>query len=148
MKKQAIILLSALSVAFSAFAVEKNDKPQMVMGVLNTKDPSNRFVEKGSILYQSNPDLKFCWFATNIASSNKVEEFFTSPKRGNFANAISNSDGSKHKIVGTITAKNMQENPTIGKCWHFDKTDPIGIYSLKVTINGVSFPAQQFELRK
>lgn len=105
------------------------------------------------ILSRKAQNQRLCWEASSgsTALSNKVEveERFNSPAPTVFSSANSqvrsSQDGLTHVVLHTA---NSMSNHRVANCWKFDKTDPLGTYTLAITVGDISFPSQTFELVK
>lgn len=125
-------------------------QPKLVLQVMDfsrkvaTALPENK-------LSRSNAKLQLCWTAFDMPflPTNHVVQQISSPRGGKFVatvgSSISSKDGTTHTITSTMEDKGRG---ALSQCWQFDKTDPIGKYSIAVRINNTNFPAMPFEIVK
>lgn len=167
MKKNLLPIIAVFTTSMMvipSFAYALNVKPKgtidFVIGVFNVieKDGVREKLEpvQDNVISRSNPSRNFCWalVSINLGDKAKVVEKFTSPQNGVFSaenmSIVSNKDKTQH----TITS---EESPTpddsqfdrikrLERCWSFGSEDPLGKYSLTVTIDGVTYATGKFIL--
>lgn len=160
----AICTTSIMVTPSFAYTLSKPEgKSGFVIGIFDITE-NNGVIEKvdlvqENIISRSNPSRNVCWIlaSTTLGDKVKVVEKFTSPKNGVFysddhKSVVSNKDKTQHIItsevpsspadVGVDGAKELQN------CWFFEPGDPLGKYSLTVTIDGITYPSKEFTLIK
>lgn len=97
---------------------------------------------------RSNPNHSLCWEVVGVARSHadghRVQEVIVSPAFMRFidpnASIYSGDNGTRHIIDSVVSGTADSAN----KCWKFDSTDPVGNYTLTLTVSGVPFTALPF----
>lgn len=158
MKKYVIILFSLIST--SLFAEASKEQPSLMHA--QEKLPTLKFAiydvsnqvakeQQSRKISLSNKQLQLCWVVNNVPSqlSNKMVETFIAPAKTHFTSqegtVVSSADGKVHTVTIHLP---RQPNDVFHNCWRLDETDPLGVYSHQVTVNGISFPAQSYEVVK
>lgn len=153
--KKSLVLAMSLAVSTSVFAANEPAKTQPTnqpMIKVAVYDVSNKVAREVGHQYSvSNKNLRLCWAAFNMSfqpSNTIVEEFF-SPAKAKFSepngSVVTSKDAKKHTVTTSLAAQN---NEYIQKCWHFDKSDPLGKYKLNIRVNNTQFDGLEFELVK
>lgn len=125
-------------------------EPNLYYGLMNNTDGIQVLAPVQSSFSRTG-SRPFCWVAAPVMAADKkvmIEEIFTSPKGAVFQGAEgvvqNNADGSQHVLkYQAVPNRNKQ----VAHCIQFDKTDPVGAYQVKVSIDGQSFPAFSFDLQ-
>lgn len=134
-------------------ATTTKEAKQPIMG-LTTIDVGGKVAKSlNSTVYSLSKanTTQLCWEVINIpfTAKNKVTEVFTTPAKSKFthpdASVTTSNEDKTHTIVSHIPSVN---NEFIRKCWKFDKTDPIGNYTLDLRVNDIIFPTQKFSIVK
>lgn len=153
MKKFAMIgalagICSATLAAHAQTATEPN--VQYIYGVFHIDQGIVTPLED-KVLSRGNSKHRLCW---SVASSTPVfnqtiaiTEQFTSPVGASFSNAsgaaTKSAGGTQHTLQSNLRSI---ANSAAQNCWKFDSTDPIGKYSIAVTVENVQLPAFEFEV--
>ena len=157
MNKTFVLVLGILSSAVLAEdkvlqpLPEKVIEPKLHLAIFDTSNKVARQIEGLQYSLSNHKNLSLCWTAFDLAikHKNQVKEIFSSPKKATFTDSsgINNrsKEGTKHQIETNLAGTN---NEFIQKCWAFDKSDPLGKYSIEVQINNIKYPALSFEIIK
>lgn len=145
--------LAALLSASNVMAASAPAAEQPPIMVLTTVDFSGEQPKAlGSTSYSlSTPNIQLCWEVLNtpLGLQNKVIETFNTPAEAAFSSPSSevvvSKDKKQHELTSTLPAT---VTGTLSRCWKFDKTDPIGKYTLELKVNDIVFQKQQFEIVK
>lgn len=97
---------------------------------------------------RSNPNHNLCWDASGVGRSHpdghRVQETIQSPAFMRFvdpnASIYSGDNGTRH-IISSVEVGTAD---SVGRCWKFDNTDPVGNYTLTLNVDGVEFPSLAF----
>lgn len=97
---------------------------------------------------RSNPNHHLCWEVVGVArlhtDGHRVQEVIVSPTFMRFidpnASIYSGDNGTRHIIDSVVSGT----ADAVSKCWKFDSTDPVGNYTLTLTVSGVPFTALPF----
>lgn len=156
MKKYLLLAMAFASTAALANTqantnATKEAKPPMM--VLTTVDVSGKVAKPlNSTVYSlSREKTELCWEVINVPfiAKNKVVEVFNAPAKSKFthpdASVTTSNEDKTHTIVSHVPSAN---NEFIRRCWKFDKTDPIGNYTLDLRVNDIIFPTQKFSIVK
>ena len=156
MKKYLLLAMAFASTATLANTqvntnATKEAKPPIM--ALTTVDVSGKVAKAlNSTVYSlSKEKTELCWEVINVPfiDKNKIIEVFNAPAKSKFtapdASITTSNEDKTHTIVSHIPSVN---NEFIRKCWKFDKTDPIGNYTLDLQVNDVIFPTQKFSVVK
>lgn len=124
-------------------------EPKMILGTFERTNTGFKPTSQNAVS-RSNPNMQICWIAFDLNMTPKVNvtELIISPQRTIFGTATgqssSSADGKQHQILSTLD----NVNGTVSQCWQFDKTDPIGQYSIDIQIDDIVFPTQIFNVIK
>lgn len=131
--------------------LQPKDKPMVSLQVLDISKKNPQPIA-GNTLSISKKQNQLCWRSYNMLIPNKVmiAEAFYAPDAIKFTSPNSTIEASKDKkeylIVTEMT--NMNTGKYVGRCWTFNKTDPIGKYKMEIQINDQVFKGLEFELVK
>ncbi|KMK51664.1 hypothetical protein RO21_04765 [[Actinobacillus] muris] len=150
---------SLVALAFLSASVFASSEPQVSQTIpqnapvlrFGVVDTSNKIAQEVGLTYSiANKHHELCWTAFNLPfqMQNKVVEVFISPKAAQFTSAGATVAYSKDKKTHTITTMMPNRQETVGKCWRFDKNDPLGKYKVDIRVDDIIFPTQTFELVK
>ena len=131
---------------------DPNIAPRLILGAIDAKRPERGFLANSNQFYHRYPNRHLCWIAYNIPNLGKtadVVQIINSPAKAFWENAQTSEDGKEHRVTHKINVfTNKKGEKSVEQCWYFDKNDPIGNYSIKVFVNNIEFPTQQFKLSK
>lgn len=157
MKKTLIMVaLTAIFASNISLAENKETKattaPKVVLRVLDTSGKVAH--DTGSRIYSvSNKNLMLCWDAFDMqfasGNNNRVIETFVAPNAdAKFVKPASTVRKVDNSIIVNSASVAVNGDKVLQSCWMFDKTDPLGKYSLTVQINDIVFDGLSFELVK
>lgn len=152
MKKYMMTLAALLAasnvMAASAPAAEK--PPIMVLTTVDFSGEQPKPLASTSYSLAAK-NIQLCWEVVNapLMIQNNVVEIFSTPAQAVFNSQGSEVEVSKDKKQYTLkTMLPATAAGTVSRCWTFDKTDPIGKYTLELKVNDIVFQKQQFEIVK
>lgn len=101
-----------------------------------------------NVLVRSNPNHRLCWQAEGLAvqSGQVIEEVIWSPAYMQFIDPEAQIYSTNNGTLHTIHSWARGGGDSVGKCWQFDSTDPVGNYTLAIKVGDVAFPALSFSV--
>lgn len=150
MKKWIIGALSLISLtSIAQDNVIQDNLPRLKLAVYDFSTSTPK--EVGRTYSLSNKHHRLCWTAFNMPFeplNNQVTQIFTTPdKNTKFTIPAAKTEVSENGLSTIITTTQpSSKQGVMENCWEFEKTDPLGKYTLAVQINDIVFSAIDFNV--
>lgn len=155
--RHTIITAALLMAANTAFANTDMTEPNLLdmpsgapvaaVSVVDTTGGVYKILDT-NIISRTNPNQLLCWSVANlpIRSEYTVREQIESPAKAQFihpeAHTYTTNNGKTHLITSEIKSSVGD----ISKCWLFDNNDPLGNYSMGISVENWEFTGLNFQV--
>lgn len=155
--RHTIITAALLIAANTAFANTDMTEPNLLdmpsgapvaaVSVVDTTGGVYKILDT-NIISRTNPNQLLCWSVANlpIRSEYTVREQIESPAKAQFihpeAHTYTINNGKTHLITSEIKSSVGD----ISKCWLFDNNDPLGNYSMGISVENWEFTGLNFQV--